>query len=186
MPIWKWNGANDAFTTLQPMRDEDLISGTFMADGTPKTWITPPQVKPGIERQSANQRPLGDISFVMGGSVVLNDKAYAALGAFLLPFGQFLDLDLVGKVCLGGGNQPLHFYNVTRVVRCIDFERSETEGSKVLRPVFRHDAVPTEAQVFKDPLRKKIDVYVNDAAHGELSRLMVAAGVSGSTFTLVG
>ena len=185
MQVWRWNGANDAFTTLLPVRDDDLLGGVFSADGTPKVWSARPQVKPGIERIKKNQRPLGDLSFVMGASVVLNDKAHAALKDFLEPFGQFLELELVDDAGIGGGSQRLHFYNVTNVVPCIDFDRSETEGKKVVKPAFALACVPTQAQVFKDPLRKKMDIYVNEAAHAELTKLMAAAELRGSSFALL-
>jgi hypothetical protein len=181
MQIWKWNGANDSYTTLLPLNDEDLLSGVFIADGTPKSWSIRPRVKPTMEKSKKDQLPLGDLSFIMGASVVLNDKAYAALGNFLRPFGEFLDLDLVDEAGLADGDQTLHFFNVTRVIPCIDFERSETEGKKVLRPAFLADAVPDEAAIFKDPLRKKVDIYLNAAAHDELSQLMAESGLRGST-----
>jgi hypothetical protein len=185
MQVWRWNAASDAFTTLHPLNDADLLSGVFAADGTPKTWKARPQVKPALEKIAKKQLPLGDISFIMGASVVLNDKAYAALKDFLAPWGQFLDLDLIDETGIGGGNQALHFYNVTNVIACIDFERSETDGKKVLKPVFLPGAVPAEAQVFKDPLRKKVDIYVNASAHERLTRIMSEAGLRGSTFTRI-
>jgi hypothetical protein len=115
----------------------------------------------------------------------LNRKAYEALKSFLEPFGQFLELDMVDETGLGGGDQRLYFYNVTNVVQCIDFDRSETEGKKVIKPAFLPDSVPLSAQVFKDPLRKKMDIYLNEAAHAELSRLLIGAGLRGSTLTRV-
>ncbi len=183
MQIWNWNGAANGFTTLLPVRDEDILTGVFTADGTSKTWDTRPQVMPGIEMVKKKQHPLGDLSFVMGASVVLNERAYAALKAFLEPFGQFLELDMVDETGIGGGNQRLYFYNVTNIINCIDFDRSETEGKKVIKPAFMPGAVPAGAQVFKDPLRKKMDIYLNEAAQAELSRLMTEAGLRGSTLT---
>ena len=81
-----------------------------------------------MEKNRKKQLPLGDISFIMGASMVLNGKAHAALGAFLQPFGEFLELDLVDEASTDGGDQLLHFYNVTRLIPCIDFDRSETDG----------------------------------------------------------
>ncbi len=186
MQIWRWNGANDSYTTLLPMHDADLLSGVFTADGSSKTWQVRPQVKPALEKDREKQLPLGDISFLMGASVVLNDRAYAVLGDFLEPFGEFLALDLVDDTGLAGGNQTLHFYNVTRMIPCIDFERSETEGKKVLQPAFLADVVPSEPTIFKDPLRRKIDIYVNAAAHEALALLIEDAGLRGSTFRRIG
>lgn len=183
MQIWNWNGAANGFTTLLPVRDEDILAGVFTADGTHKTWDIRPQVMPGIERVKKKQHPLGDLSFVMGASVVLNRKAYEVLKSFLEPFGQFLELDMVDETGLGGGDQRLYFYNVTNIVQCIDFNRSETEGKKVIKPAFMPGSVPANAQVFKDPLRKKMNIYLNEAAHAELSRLLIGAGLRGSTLT---
>jgi hypothetical protein len=186
MQLWRWNGANDSFTTLLPVSDADLLGGVFTADGTAKAWAAPPKVKPALEKDPKKQRPLGDISFVMGASVVLNDKAYTALGDLLRPFGEFLDMELVDATGLAGGDQRLHFYNVTRMISCIDATRSEMDGKKVIKPVFRPEAVPDEAAVFKDPLRRKVDIYLNAAAHGALVRRMEEAGLRGSTLRQIG
>ena len=88
---------------------------------------------------------------------------------------------MIDETGIGGGDQRLYFYNVTNVVPCIDFERSETEGKKVVRPAFNADAVPTGVQVFKDPLRKKMDIYLTGGARDELVRLIETNGLRGST-----
>lgn len=181
MELWNWNGAANGFTTLVPVRDEDILTGVFTADGTSKAWTSRPQVMPGIERLKKKQSPLGDLSFVMGASVVLNEKAHAALEGFLRPFGQFLELDMIDETGIGGGDQRLYFYNVTNVIPCIDFDRSETEGKKVLRPAFNSDAIPVGVQVFKDPFRKKMDIYLTAGARDELTRLIHTNGLRGST-----
>ncbi len=165
------------------MRDEDLLAGTFTADGTPKSWASRPQVAPGIERDPRKQQPFADISFVMGASLVLDAKAHAALADFLGKFGQFLELDLVDATGLAGGDQRVFFYNVTNLIPCIDFEQSQTEGKKVIRPAFDVEAIPASAQIFKDPLRKKMDIYLNEAAHAQVLRRMTDAALTGSTLT---
>jgi len=185
MQIWRWIGANDSYTTLLPMNDAELLNGVFTADGSSKTWSAQPRVKPAIEKSSKKQLPLGDISFIMGASIVLNERAHAALGNFLGAFGEFLALDLIDETGLTGGNQRLHFYNVTRLIPCIDFDRSETEGKKVLSPAFLSGVVPGEPTIFKDPWRKKIDIYLNTAARDALSLLIEDAGLRGSTFRRV-
>ena len=186
MKIWRWNAANDNFATLLPADDADLLNGVFSADGRPKSWHIRPRVKPALEKNEKKQLPLGDISFIMGASVVLNERAHAVLGEFLLPFGEFLELDLIDGTGLAGGDQTLHFYNITRVIPCIDFERSETDGKKVLQPAFLSGAIPHEPTIFKDPLRAKMDIYLNSAAHDALSQLMAGAGLRGSTFRRIG
>ena len=115
----------------------------------------------------------------------MNEKAYVALKGFLEPFGQFLELDMVDETGIGGGDQQLYFYNVTNVIPCIDFDRSETEGKKVIRPTFMPGSVPSSAQVFKDPLRKKMDIYLTEPAYAKLNGLIGSAGLRGSTFMRV-
>jgi hypothetical protein len=57
---------------------------------------------------------------------------------------------MIDETRIGGGDQRLYFYNVTNVIQCIDFDRSETEGKKVIKPVFVPGSVPIEDEVFKD------------------------------------
>lgn len=186
MQLWRWSGANDSFATLLPVNDADLLGGVFTADGTPKTWGARPKVRPALEKDPKKQLPLGDLSFIMGASVVLNDKAYAALGDLLRPFGEFLELDLLDATGLAGGDQRLHFYNVTCMIPCIDVTRSEMDGKKVIAPAFLPGAVPGEAAIFKDPLRRKADIYLNSAAHDALVERMKEAGLRGSTLRRIG
>lgn len=181
MQLWRWIGANDGCTPLLPVDDADFLNDVFMVDGTPKTWATRPQVKPGLESPPKKQLPLGDLSFLVGASIVLNDKAYGVLGDFLLRFGEFLDLNLVDPTGMAGGDQTLHLYNVTRLVSCIDVSRSQMNGKKVVTPAFLPAAIPDEVMIFKDPLRAKIDIYVTAAAHEELVRRMAEAGLRGSS-----
>ena len=67
MQFWRWNGANDRYTTLLPAHDADLHSGVFTADGSLKTGNACPQVKPPLEKHGRKQLPLGDLSFARGG-----------------------------------------------------------------------------------------------------------------------
>jgi len=185
MNVWKWNAANNAYTTLLPVNDEDLLMGLFSADGSVKTWPSRPRVKPALEKHAKRQLPLGDLSFIMGGSIVMNTRAHVALGGFLESFGQFLDMELVDPTGFAGGSQPLYFYNVTNLVNCIDVEHSHTEGSKILQPAFLPAAIPPNAQVFKDPLRRKADIYLNQAGHDRLTSLMESAQLRGSTLAML-
>lgn len=181
MKIWSWSGASNGHTALLAVHDEDYFSDVFMADGSQKTWSKRPQVKPGIERNKKKQLPAGDLSVIVGASVILNKKAHAALSSFLGQFGQFLELDLIDETGLAGGNQPLFFYNVTNIIPCIDFEKSQRDEVGIVVPAFTPHAVPASAQVFKDPLRAKMDIFLNEAAHAELSSLIEQAGLLGST-----
>lgn len=186
MKIWSWSGASNGHAALLPVHEEDYFNDVFMADGRAKTWSRRPRVKPGIERNKKKQLPAGDLSVIVGASVILNVKAHAALKAFLGQFGQFLELDLVDETGLAGGDQPLFFYNVTSLISCIDLGRSQKDEAGIVVPAFTLDAVPTSAQIFKDPLRAKLDIFLNDAAHAELKALIDQAGLTGSTFRAEG
>jgi len=182
MKIWSWYGAGDGYAAMLPVRKEDIFNGTFSADGTPKQWATRPQVKPGIERDKKKQKPVGDLSPLMGASILMNAKAHAALKDFLEQFGQFLELDLVDETGLAGGDQPMFFYNVTNVIAAVDFEKSKKDVGGIAVPAFTRDAVPASAQVFKDPLLLKSNIFLNDVAHTELKGLIEKAGLKGSSF----
>jgi hypothetical protein len=186
MKVWSWYGAGEGYTVLLPVRDEDIFTDVFVADGQPKTWTTRPQVKPGIERVKKKQKPLGDMSPLAGASIILNEKAHVALEAFLAPFGQFLELDLVDETGFAGGDQPLFFYNVTNLISCIDAEKSQKDDIGIVVPVFFKASVPKDAQVFKDPLMSQSNIFLNDAAYAELERLIGEAGLRGSSFRVTG
>ena len=186
MKVWSWYGAGEGYTVLLPVRDEDIFSDVFVADGQAKSWATHPQVKPGIERVKKKQKPLGDLSPLAGASIIFNVKAHAALESFLAPFGQFLELHLVDETGFAGGDQPLFFYNVTNMISCLDAEKSEKDDLGIVVPVFTEAAVPKEAQVFKDPLMSQTRIFLNDAAHAELEGLIGKAGLQGSSFRVAG
>ena len=181
MKISSWSGASDGYTALLAVHDEDYFSDVFMADGSPKTWSRRPQVKPGIERNKKKQLPVGDLSVIVGASVILNAKAHDALAGFLGQFGQFLQLDLIDETGLAGGNQPLYFYNVTNIIACIDFDKSQKDEVGIVVPAFAMDNVQESAQVFKDPLMARMEIFLNEAAHAELKALIDQAGLLGST-----
>lgn len=186
MKVWSWYGAGEGYTVLLPVRDEDIFSDVFVADGQPKSWAARPQVKPGIERVKKKQKPLGDLSPLAGASIIFNSKARAALESFLAPFGQFLELDLIDEAGFAGGGQPLFFYNVTNLISCIDSEKSEKDDLGIVVPVFNKAAIPKDAQVFKDPLMSQSNIFLNDAAHAELESRIDKAGLRGSSFRVTG
>lgn len=182
MKIWSWYGAGEGYAAMLPVRKEDIFNGTFSAEGGPKQWAKRPQVKPGVERDKKKQKPVADLSPLMGASIIMNAKAHATLKDFLEQFGQFLELDLVDETGLAGGDQPLFFYNVTNVVAAVDLAKSKKDEGGIAVPKFVRDAVPKAAQVFKDPLMLKSRIFLNDAAHDELKKLLEQAGLKGSSF----
>ena len=89
-----------------------------------------------------NHLPRGDASLLLAGSLVLSQKAVDGLGPFLAQFGQLLEAKVDGAV--------EYFYNVTRVIDCIDPERSENRSSgSFLKEAFRTDALPVGPTVFR-------------------------------------
>ncbi len=179
MTIWKFKaGYSNDFNAFTLPDNSDLKHATFIADGTSKNWPVPPKIQPGIEKKKKDQKPLGDINYIAPGSVVLNEKAYAVLKSFLSPFGQFLEMDALGETH--------YFYNVTNVIACIDFDSSETEDGKVMKEVFLPDATPKDAQVFKEPHKKRTEIYLSEAAKDILEKLIADAGLTGAQIMKAG
>lgn len=179
MHIWKLkSGLNNELNSFVYVDEDDICNEIFVSDGTPKNWPTPPKIQPFVEKRKKKQKPLGDINYLLSGSVVLNEKAYSALKDFLAPFGQLLEMDCQGE--------KHYYYNVTNMIPCIDFDRSETEGGAVIKEVFLSDAVPKNIQVFKEPYRKRVDIYLNDPAKDTLEKLISDAGLTGAQIVKAG
>ena len=155
------------------------MAGTFEARGKPLHWKKRPKVSVFQEPKKKAALPRADVSLLMSGTLVLNQKAHDALGPFLEQFGQFLELDV------GGSTE--YFYNVTNLVDCIDPDRSEKRSTGViLKEAFREGATPSTAAVFKDPRTIGTRMYVNAPAKEQLDALVTAAGLSGVEFVAVG
>ncbi|PZP29080.1 MAG: hypothetical protein DI603_17855 [Roseateles depolymerans] len=155
------------------------MAGTFEARGKPLQWKKRPKVSVFQEPKKKAALPRADVSLLMSGTLVLNQKAHDALGPFLQEFGQFLELDV------GGSTE--YFYNVTNLVDCIDPDRSEKRSTGViLKEVFRDDATPSAAAIFKDPRTVGTRMYANDAAKQKLDGLVIAAGLSGVELVALG
>lgn len=106
-------------------------------------------------------------------------KAYQALKDFLLPFGQLLALDCNGDIA--------YFYNVTKLIPCIDYDRSEKKGKAVVKEVFCPDAVPENTPlVFKDPRTVSGHIYLSQADKEKFAQLPASAGLSGVRFVQAG
>ena len=98
---------------------------------------------------------------VSSGSLVFGDKGRAALGPFLLQFGQLLKLEVDGA--------PYWLFNVTQLVACIDRARSEQRaGGTIGKEAFVESALPIVPAVFKDPITARARIYVDDG--GKLAR----------------
>jgi len=175
MSIWQLRTAPaDKFAPLAPT-EAQAIAGTFEARGKPLQWTKRPKVSVFQEPKKKAALPRADVSLLMSGALVLNQKAHDALSPFLREFGQFLELDV------GGATE--YFFNVTNVVDCIDPDRSEKRSTGVItKEAFRHDAAPTSAAVFKDPRTVGTRMYANTAAKEKLDALIAASGLSGVEF----
>lgn len=175
MQIWELHldGLND-YAVLVHGADGLNFRETFSANGQPKNWAVRPKVTPYVEKRKKMPKPRADISYLTGGAIILNQKAYLALKDFLLPFGQLLELDCDGEI--------EYFYNVTNTLQCIDFERSEKQDGVVIKEVFLPDAIPATPLIFKDPHTARISIYVNQAGREKFEQIATAAGLFGARF----
>lgn len=179
MSIWELKTQSpDEFAPLVPS-DAQVNSGIFEFDGTPRQWKRRPTVEVYQEGPKNDHLPRADASLLLAGSLVLNQNAIDALGPFLAQFGQLLEAKVDGEV--------EYFYNVTRVIDCIDPERSERRSSgSILKEAFRADALPAEPTVFKDPRTARIRIYVNDEAKRLLEAGIAAHGLTGFELASLG
>jgi hypothetical protein len=174
MAVWELVAVSNDLTQFVATNREDVQNEVFYTNGQPKTWATRPSLTVFIEPRKKKQKPLGDVSFILPGSVILNQKAYAALGDFLGKFGQFLEAECIGEA--------FYFYNVTNIISCIDSANSQFLGRSILKAAFHADLEPKDAQVFKDPLKLKTAIYVSDVAKGVLDGLVNRSGITGIRF----
>lgn len=178
MQIWELllDGVNH-YAVLAPSDEEDLLE-IFSASGKIKQWSATPRVEPVIEKRKKLPKPRADISYLIAGAIVLNEKAYQALKDFLLPFGQLLELDCRGEI--------EYYYNVTKLIPCVDYESSEKIGKSVVKEVFLQDAVPHQAMIFKDSHTASGSIYLNQTGKEKFEQLAAAAGVVGARFVEAG
>jgi hypothetical protein len=173
MTIWELRcAAPNDFTMLVPIDRDDLEEEEFDAAGAPKQWVDRPRVAFHVEKRRKVQKPRANVSLLVPGALILDEKARTTLGEFLLRFGQLLELDCEGE--------PRWFYNVTRMITCIDVTRSESfDGGGIAREAFDESAVPSEPLVFKDPHTAPVRMYVNDAGKALIERVAADAGLTG-------
>lgn len=181
VPVWElMAGRSETVATLViPEEDQTLtVMKRFGGDGSPLRWRRPPRLE-AYSYRSRKPRPLGDIGPFLPGTLVLGEKAHAALGPFLARFGQLLPIDV--------GGVPHWFFNATHLVSCIDPAHSEpyTTGT-IGKEAFIDAAIPTEAAVFKDPLTARARLYANEAGRRALEALAAMAGVRGLLFVRAG
>jgi hypothetical protein len=176
MAIWQLRTASaDKFAPLAPS-EAQAMAGTFEARGKRLQWKSKPKVDVFQESKKKAKLPRADVSLLMSGALVLDQRARDALGPFLEQFGQLLELDVAGSI--------EYFYNVTNLVDCIDPDRSEKRSTgAIVKEAFRDDAEPPTPAVFKDLRTAGTRLYVNSAGKDLLESLVAGAGITGLEFT---
>lgn len=179
MPVWELKTASPDIYAALVMSEAQARSRIFVFDGTPREWKRRPAVDVYQEGRKKGHLPRADVSLMAAGSLVLNEKAAAALRPFLDQFGQFLEAKVDGAV--------EYFFNVTNVIDCIDEEKStrRTSGS-IVKEAFKADALPVAPAVFKDPRTALIRIYANDAAKAILESSLVSHHLTGVKVTELG
>lgn len=173
--LWEFStaGTND-YSVYVHANVEDARQDIFGTDGKPKKWIYRPRIEVFVDKKRKIQKPQADIRHVAVGSIILNERAYAALGPFLQKFGQLLELDCQGQV--------RYFYNITNLISVIDFEASEKIETAVIRPAFHDEKIPADAQIFKDPLTARTRMFVTQAAKEILEKIIDEHSLTGLFF----
>ena len=128
-------------------------------------------MQPFVEKRRKKQKPQADIGYLTAGTFFLNDKAKNALADFLLQFGELLEV-----AC---ENEVKYYYNVTNLISCIDYEKSEKIGQSVIKAFFLPTAIPHDAQVFKDPLTVGTAIYLTTSAKAILEQRIADAQLTG-------
>ena len=173
MHVWELRAGDvDNYSMIVPaIEDVDK----FDVNGQRLDWMSPPIIEYADSRsRGKSKRPVADVGTPGGGALVLSQRAVDALGRFLSRFGQLL------LVQTAGGTELRHFYNVTNLIKCVDVERSEKDGTGAIASEAFYDLnVPREPAVFKDPLTASTRIYVNDPGRDLLESLAAKAGLSG-------
>jgi len=173
MAIWELRcGSVNDFASIVSRDYDDIKDELFDTDGSPKDWKDRPLVGWAVDKRKKTQKPHADISLLLPGALVLNERAREALGPFLSKFGQLMELDCEGE--------PRWFFNATNLVSCVDKAKSEKfEDGGIMLEAFDESKAPKDAAVFKDPLTAPIRIYVNEAGKRTIEKLAQDAGLTG-------
>lgn len=175
MTIWELRCASaHDYAMVVSLSVDDMHERLFDADGSSKNWVDRPLVGFADSSRRKHKRSPADVSAMVAGALVLNERAREALGSFLSKFGQLLELD-----CEGTG-EIRYFYNVTNMVSCVNLERSEKSTfGDVKMEVFDESLVPEAPAIFKDPMTADVRIYINDAGKRLMDNLVASAGLTG-------
>lgn len=179
--IWELRNAQiDDFAPLVAANQNFSENDMFETDGEPKIWEMPPAVMPFVEKRKKKQKPVADIAHFVHGALVFNSKSALALQDFILRFGQLLPMDCLGEM--------VYFYNVTRVLNAIDFEKStKIHGTPVIDvPCFDLERIPKEPIIFKDHGNQCSFIYTNDAGRDALEKVIFKEKLTGLKFSTPG
>ncbi|WP_338845618.1 hypothetical protein V8J88_18030 [Massilia sp. W12] len=157
----------------------DPLGQLFETNGSPLQWPAPPFVQTILKHRKKTKSPRADFSHLWFGSIVLSQRAYLLLHEFLAPFGQLLELNCEGE--------PEFFYNVTKLLPCIDQEHSEfDEYQLVKRPAFFSEFDQEVPLIFKDALTARICIYINQVAKEKLEKIVQEHALTGIKFSIPG
>jgi hypothetical protein len=176
MNVWEVRCANmNDYSMVVPAYDQDVLDGLFDTYGSPLDWKAPLVVEYADSRsRGKKKRPVADVATPGPGAFVLSRRAHEVLGPFLGKFGQLLEVQT------GGGAEFRYLYNVTKLVKCVDVDRSEKDETGAIElEVFYDINVPRDAAVFKDPETAKVRIYTNDAGKELIERLVDEAELTG-------
>jgi hypothetical protein len=173
MAVWELRcGSVNDFASIVSRDYDNVEDELFDTDGSPKDWEDRPLVGYAVDKRKKAQKPRADVSLLLPGALVLNERAKKALGPFLSKFGQLLELDCEGE--------PRWLFNATNMVACVDDAKSEKfEDGGIMLEAFDESKAPKEAAVFKDPLTAMVRIYVNEAGRREIDIAASAAGLTG-------
>jgi hypothetical protein len=173
--LWEFtSGGTNNYAVYVYVNREDSFAGIFSTDGKPKQWEKRPSVQAFFDKKRKVQKPQADIGWFVGGTVILNSKAYAVLKDFFLQFGELLEIDCSGEV--------RYFYNITNLISCIDYDASEKLGTAVVKAEFCQEKIPKDAQIFKDPLTSGVRMYLTQAAKDTLEKIIAEHQLTGLLF----
>lgn len=173
MAIWELRcGSVNEFAQIVSRDYDNIEDELFDTDGSPKDWKDRPLVGWAVDKRKKTQKPRADVSLLLPGALVLNERAREALGPLLSKFGQLLELDCEGE--------PRWFFNATHIVSCVDEAKSEKfEDGGVKLEAFDESKAPKEAAVFKDPLTAMVRIYVNETGKKAIEKIAKDAGLTG-------
>ena len=176
--LWECLAGSNDFCPYIFANPDDAWSGLFKTKGMPMNWASTPGIKKYVDKKPKNNSPQADFGWLLPGTIILSEKAHAILKDFLQQFGELLLVDCEGEA--------RYFYNVTNIVPCIDFEKSGKVETAVVKPEFLQDAIPLDAQIFKDPRTAGGRIYLTQAAKDILEANITENSLTGLRFFAAG